>query len=71
MTAKDLTVERLAQVIWDARQIEDPGGERTGYTEDDHSRRPVFWEEVVDQNLWPGSQADQRREATIVLGLLQ
>lgn len=66
-----LTTEALAEAIWNARELEDPSGEDYGCVEGQSDREPVWWNEAVDQDLWPGSRRDTLREAEIVIANLQ
>lgn len=62
--------ETVARAVWDARETKDPSGERTGCTEDDEAREPVFWDQAVAEDRWPGSRRDQLEEARLVLDML-
>lgn len=65
------TAKKLAAAMWDAREARDPSGERIGCTMDDQTRRPIFWEEAVRENLWPGSREDAIREAALAIEIAE
>ena len=68
--------EKIAEVLWNERERQDPSGPR-----DERSsgmdpnmpppQLPILWDEAVERDLWPSSRRDVLGEAGVVLAVVR